>query len=150
MADTVKQMLDTSYDGKIRVFVYGTLKSGRGNNRWFLSDSTLHGRARLDGDWRMIDLGGFPAVLECKKDGAVRTPVCGEVWLVSKDTLRELDRLEGYPEFYKRRPVVTAFGPAWMYFMGEDAVSAPVVPDGLWRPTEEEAACPLYKQSIEA
>lgn len=146
MSDIVKQNMDTSYNGKIRVFVYGTLKSGRGNNRWYLSDSTLHGHARLDGDWRMVDLGGFPAVLECYKE-ELRTPVCGEVWLVSKDTLRELDRLEGYPEFYKRRPVVTAHGPAWMYFMAENAITAPVVENGLWRPTDEEAALPVYNQT---
>lgn len=148
MSQKAKQMLDTREDGKIRVFVYGTLKTGRGNNRWFLSDSTLRGRARIDGQWRMVDLGGFPAVLQCA-DEAKRTPICGEVWLVDKDTMRELDRLEGYPEFYKREPVVTAFGPAWMYCMGEDAIEAPPVPAGLWRPTPEESDSPVYNQSAE-
>ena len=78
------------------VFVYGSLKSGFGNNG-FLSNSKLIGAAiTLDEDYSMISLGGFPGVIYGKKR------IEGEVYQVDEEVFKSLDRLEGNGHFYKR------------------------------------------------
>ena len=78
------------------VFVYGSLKSGFGNNR-FLSNSKLIGEAiTLDEDYHMISLGGFPGVIYGTKR------IKGEVYQVDNEVFDSLDRLEGNGHFYKR------------------------------------------------
>ena len=78
------------------VFVYGSLKSGFGNNR-LLSDSRLIGEAiTLDEDYHMISLGGFPGVIYGTKR------IKGEVYQVNNEVFESLDRLEGNGHFYKR------------------------------------------------
>ena len=94
----------------MKVFVYGTLKDGHGNNAWMpegaelLTRDTVHNHA-------IYDLGPFPAVTK-----EVGEYVIGEVWEVS--SLDRLDILEGYPELYNRKVVQTESGhEVWMYFM---------------------------------
>lgn len=95
-----------------RVFVYGTLKSGnsvRGLHNTpgaeFVTVATTS-----SGLYRMIDLGAFPAVLFGGKDDIV-----GEIWEVTDEVFEQLDRIEGYPDFYTRTIVQTDQGYAWMY-----------------------------------
>lgn len=124
-----------------RVFVYGSLMSGLGNHHLLgsarfkgLRNQPRHlGRCRTARRWTMIDLGAFPAVLE-GPDGPGR--VAGELYAVEADTLADLDRLEGHPDFY-RRIRVTILGetiPAWMYVLPPGrARDADEVPSGDWR-----------------
>jgi gamma-glutamylcyclotransferase (GGCT)/AIG2-like uncharacterized protein YtfP len=75
-------------------FVYGTLKSGYGNNRILAESSTakLVGEGKTEPKFNLYNLGFFPGVTE---NGS--TAVTGEVWSVSdKETKMRLDRLEGY------------------------------------------------------
>lgn len=114
----------------IRVFVYGTLKKGFGNHR-YLESSKFLGRVQVRGN--MYSLGGFPVVVLTGK-GTVH----GEIYEVSKETLANLDRLEGYPSFYNRKQVVTSNGMlAWVYHMSNEKVkdhypNSPPVKGGDW------------------
>jgi gamma-glutamylcyclotransferase (GGCT)/AIG2-like uncharacterized protein YtfP len=86
-----------------KVFVYGTLKSGFGNHRLMESRSTFITKDQIKG--LMVSLGGFPGVVHAD-DRCVK----GEVYEVTDDCLKDLDRLEGHPRFYKRTKVTTQNG----------------------------------------
>lgn len=74
-----------------RVFVYGTLKKGYGNNR-LLMDSALKGTALTCDEYDLRNCG-FPYLI--KESLATKRQVVGEVWEVDDATLERLDRLEG-------------------------------------------------------
>ena len=96
------------------VFVYGTLKDGYCNNSVLgradgvkVQDSQVR-----PGEFTMVDLGAFPALIEDKNGGRI----FGEIWEV--DSLKPLDRLEGYPTLYDRKRIETDTGQVcWIYFM---------------------------------
>lgn len=73
-----------------KVFVYGTLMLGHGNNH-FLKNQIFLGDAKLEG-YRLFDLNGttFPAIM--KSPGY---NVIGELWQVDKQTSERIDMLEG-------------------------------------------------------
>jgi len=100
------------------VFVYGSLKTG-GPIRGLSSGtgSQIVGKATTTyPDYDMIDVGQFPAVV---LKGTYK--IQGEVWEVNNDTMDELDRIEGYPDFYKRVITNTTQGKAWMYYLERDS-----------------------------
>ncbi len=82
------------------VFVYGTLLRGE-SNHFRLSAARYLGEARTAPSFDLVDMGGFPALIE---GGA--SSVSGEVYAISRDTLSLLDELEDHPSFYCRQPVV--------------------------------------------
>jgi gamma-glutamylcyclotransferase (GGCT)/AIG2-like uncharacterized protein YtfP len=89
----------------LKVFVYGTLKIGYGNNR-LLSDANFIGEARTDDKFNMIG-GGFPVIFK-SEDGL---PVKGEVWEFPderSDILANLDRLEAEGTMYFREAIPVA------------------------------------------
>ena len=97
------------------VFVYGTLKKGnssRGLDRWSLGANFIGNAVTSQNKFTLYDLGAFPAVGLKGEDY-----IAGEVWSVDKDTLDDLDKIEGYPDFYNRIQVDTTKGEAWMYYM---------------------------------
>ena len=112
-----------------RVFVYGTLKRGYGNHQ-LLAVGRAHflGTDTIEGS--MHDLGAFPAV---SLEGC--GTVYGEVYVVSDETLRALDRLEGTPGFYQRTRVSMSSGlEAWVYVMGSEKLATRmVIASGRWR-----------------
>lgn len=84
---------------RTRVFVYGTLRRGEPNHH--LLDARMLLRAgRTEPRFTLVSLGAFPAMI----DGG-ETAVVGEVYDVDAVTLAALDRLEGHPRFYRRRPI---------------------------------------------
>jgi gamma-glutamylcyclotransferase (GGCT)/AIG2-like uncharacterized protein YtfP len=92
--------------GKIRVFVYGTLKMHKANNlvlrksgAKFLGYDTITVPAAA-----FIDLGGFPALI-WPIDGATASSqiIRGEIWYGEKEMLTSCDILEGHPLFYERK-----------------------------------------------
>ena len=100
------------------VFVYGTL-AARHNHMFGLGsldprEVEFVGDAETTvSDFQLFAGPNFPAV---KMGGANR--IRGEVWRVTPDVMRdELDRIEGYPEFYDRRIINTTQGQAWIYFL---------------------------------
>jgi gamma-glutamylcyclotransferase (GGCT)/AIG2-like uncharacterized protein YtfP len=122
------------------VAVYGSLREGFGNHR-LLKGAERMGLFLTDPEWRMFTLGGFPAIVPAK-DGY---PITVEVYTVGESTLADLDRLEGYPGWYKRECIGLQNAPddihPWIYFF-------PDVPDpdteeiisGDWREYRERKA----------
>lgn len=72
----------------MKLFVYGTLKRGYGNNR-ALRHATFLGEARLDG-YCIYNLGAFPAIEP--RNGCF---VIGELYEVNEDILDVTDVIEG-------------------------------------------------------
>lgn len=103
------------------VFVYGTLKSGYGNNR-LLSSSTLVGTDSTIDKYVLGDIGfpyAFPesVIAHLFDDEELFKPVYGELWQMNCwNTLRSLDSLEGHPWHYYRETIQLASGNiAWTY-----------------------------------
>ncbi|MCT0207546.1 gamma-glutamylcyclotransferase [Synechococcus sp. CS-1332] len=108
------------------VFVYGTLKRGHGNHHW-LAGAPFQGDVELTGVV-LHDLGPFPMAVT--GEGTVR----GEVYAVDAAGLARLDRLEGYPRLYDRRPLPLADGRrAWVYLGRAHQVRhVSAIADGCW------------------
>ena len=88
----------------MKLFVYGTLQAGFGNNR-LLKDSKFLSKGSTSPNFTLISLGGFPGLLD-----QGQTRVNGEVWEVDAETLANCDRLEGHPNWYRRTPVTLEDG----------------------------------------
>ena len=88
-----------------RVFCYGSLMRGFGNNS-ILENSPLVGEAMSEGRFTMLHLGGFPGIV-----AKGTTTIHGEVFEVDDNTLSRLDRLEGHPSFYCRTPMKVLLNP---------------------------------------
>ena len=81
-----------------KVFVYGTLMRGYGNNR-LMKGQTYLGKGTTLPLYKLFAVGGFPGMKMPMYDGVA---VEGEVWLVDDGCLARLDSLEGVPVMYKR------------------------------------------------
>jgi len=73
-----------------KVFVYGTLRKGRGNNR-LLEDTVFIGKGKTTNKYHLT-AGGLPYVSKSKST----SQVVGEVYEVTDQQLKRLDMLEGY------------------------------------------------------
>lgn len=120
-----------------RLFVYGTLKRGHGNNV-LLDKATFVGRCIISTHYTLHSLGGFPGLVRTKREQP--GIVGGEVWEVDDLTLRRVDQLEGHPEWYTREEVQTPFGVAWTYTLPENYAVRPRVRTPFWEQNEEETA----------
>ncbi len=115
-----------------KVFVYGTLKSGYGNNRALIPEDLEPTPDTITG-FTMYHLGGFPAIV---KDDSGRV-VVGEVYDVDDNVLRSLNRLEGYRgegerNFYDRISVTTDSGEECLVYVQGKPVTRTVVESGNW------------------
>lgn len=89
----------------IKVFVYGTLKSGEPNHFW-ITDSS-NGSAQLQSagttteKYPMVIATRFniPFLLNLPGTGH---PISGEIYAVDENKLKQLDILENYRRFYDR------------------------------------------------
>ena len=118
----------------IKVFVYGTLLSEEPNNI-LLSSSKFLGEDSVEG-FQMFNLGMFPACVPVSENFTGYATIVGEVWEVDDETLKRLDYLEGYPNFYDRKEVETSFGKALIYFtprQGDWLPDAPTIANGDWK-----------------
>lgn len=100
------------------VFVYGTLKAGRGNHR-LLRHTEFVGEGTTISNFYMVG-SGVPYLIP---GGEHR--VLGEVYtLPDEDTLEALDRLEGHPHHYRREVVDILVGDkrlrCWCYLMARE------------------------------
>ena len=121
---------------KLRVFVYGTLKSGR-TNHGAVDGSILLGRATIKGPFRFVNLGWYPGIVE--NEQVLEREIGGEVYEIDHDTLATLDMIEGHPSFYERRKVQTSLGcKAWCYFLPNEYVDRPKVESLFWNQDEDE------------
>jgi gamma-glutamylaminecyclotransferase len=86
------------------LFVYGTLKSGHGNNA-ILKGARKLGDAWTEGGFTLFG-GGFPKMIRTRNKNLT---VKGEVWAVGPETLRATDHLEAIemnPPMYTRESIV--------------------------------------------
>jgi gamma-glutamylcyclotransferase (GGCT)/AIG2-like uncharacterized protein YtfP len=112
----------------VLIFVYGTLLRGEENHPQ-MSDAAFVRAARTEARYELVDLGGYPALLE---DG--HTAVSGEIYEVDDALLEALDQFEEVPWLYQRKPVQLVDGCVEAYVMPrEQAVGAPRIADGDWR-----------------
>jgi len=87
------------------VWVYGTLKRGFANYHAVgLADTAALGAARTLTPFPLLTLSRFriPFLLDAPDSGL---PVTGELYAVEPDMLATLDKLEGHPEWYRRREI---------------------------------------------
>jgi len=110
----------------MKVFVYGTLKKGRGNHH-LLSQSKFLGTAETLPQYTMVSLGAFPGVIE---NGI--TQIQGEIYEVNAEQLVRLDRLEGHPNFYRRDEIETSEGKAWIYLLPPEYLQHTRIASGEW------------------
>lgn len=112
---------------RILVAVYGSLREGLGNHR-LLASSEKVGTYRVKLPYYMISLGGFPGLIPCDDTNWITV----EVYEVTEDTFANLDRLEGYPNFYDRVQVTVGEHTPWIYHLPSDYGTGPVVESGDW------------------
>ena len=116
------------------VFVYGSLKRERGNARLLSNpnDAMYCGEyLTRQANYRMYSYTSFPA-LALEQEVGRGYKIQGEVYLVTPSMLRQLDRLEGHPDWYSRKRVFLEDGSlAWCYVVS-DTKGLPLV-----RPNEE-------------
>jgi len=102
------------------VFVYGTLMQKAGGIRSLdkIGDSAEYvcDTVTSSEQFEMLNLGHFPGVV----DSASGHRVAGELWRVTSRVFRDLDIIEGYPDFYTRKMVPTDHGIAWMYYLPQN------------------------------
>lgn len=90
----------------MKVFVYGSLKRGLYNHpllekATFVSSFTIPKEENLG----MLNLGAFPGVIRMPQKNT-GYPIHGEIYDINEydeTTLKNLDFLEGHPNFYERK-----------------------------------------------
>ena len=82
---------------KYNLFVYGTLKRGKYNNYYLLKQKFVGG-GELEG-YKKLEIN-LPAII---KDEKGISSVKGEVFEISEECLRIIDKLEGHPIVYMRK-----------------------------------------------
>ena len=128
------------------VFVYGSLKEGFHNHRLLRKNEAMGlGAATTANPALMLAGPGYPFLIDPEGHAADLGDfvgrVRGELYEVDDELLADLDRLEGHPEYYRRKEVeiVPEDHPervmAWVYFLPADTledahrIPLPVMPD---------------------
>lgn len=98
------------------VAVYGTLKKNCSNYLYYLSDSQYIGSGLTKDKYPLV-IKGLPYLINKK---GVGHNVCVDVFKVTDDTLKRLDKLEGHPNWYERKQIsIKVDGytiKCWIYF----------------------------------
>ncbi len=117
------------------VFVYGTLKQGF-SNHVLLKHSKLVGQGATQNRYAMYR-SGIPFVSQKERVSTIS----GEVYEVNKNTLHNLDILEGHPNWYRRIKtpidIINKTGDiktinAWLYFNEEIPEQAELIKSGIY------------------
>lgn len=103
------------------LFVYGTLKRNRSNNR-LLQNSRFLGSAVTVKTYPMLSAWGIPAIYDTRDKQAKR--IEGDLYDVPNSILENyIDRLEGHPTWYCRKHIGVRVNEksfnAWCYFLPE-------------------------------
>ena len=117
---------------KYLVAVYGSLRSGMGNHQYYLSDSEYKGTFSTEPEYTLHSLQWYPGL---KLNG--NTSVVMEVYEVDEETLKNLNRLEGYypgekSTFYDRIEINTPWGKAFTYIYVNELSKYSIVESGDW------------------
>lgn len=104
------------------VFVYGSLKNGCGNNSVLRRTNSVFVDSGVTDDciYSMISFGSFPGVykaIQCETPYRIH----GELFVVNKKGMKDLDVLESNGFFYQREVTKIRVGDkvidAWMYLL---------------------------------
>lgn len=85
----------------MKIFVYGTLKSGYSNN-FFMDGQKLEGSFETEPEYTLYRVASFPGLVKAEINGI---SVKGEVWDVDEICLQRLDSFEGHPGLFKRQKI---------------------------------------------
>ena len=114
------------------VACYGSLRRGMGNHHYYLSESEYKGTFPTEPEYTLHSLSAYPGL---KLNG--NTSVVMEVYEVDEDTLKNLNRLEGYypgekSTFYDRIEIDTPWGKAFTYIYVNELSKDSIVESGDW------------------
>ena len=117
---------------KYLVAVYGSLRRGMGNHQYYLSSSEYKGAFSTEPEYTLHSLSYYPGL---KLDG--NTSIVMEVYEVDEETLKNLNRLEGYrpgetSTFYDRIEINTPWGKAFTYIYVNPLPKESIVESGDW------------------
>ncbi len=117
---------------KYLVGVYGSLRSGMSNYQYYLSDSDYKGTFTTEPEYTLHSLDYYPGL---KLNG--NTSIVMEVYEVNEETLKNLNRLEGYcpgekSTFYDRIEINTPWGKAFTYIYVKELSKDSIVESGDW------------------
>ena len=135
-------MVENQHSGKIRVFVYGSLKRGRELNVLMRKGGAERiGFDYIEEDAVLADMGPFPALVRGHGHNE-ELPIYGEVYAVDADTLAALDYAEGHPRFFRRYKTWSKVHKlrVWVYALTDKAAEVADEPilTGIWQPSAEE------------
>lgn len=85
-----------------KLFVYGTLKKDFSNHNYLKSAKYLYDAFTLT-KFQMLNLGYYPALIKDEDGYSIK----GEVYRITENILKNIDILEGYPDFYTRELITT-------------------------------------------
>ena len=112
----------------MKLFVYGTLCAGQPAHH-LLRGARLVAQARTEPRYRLVDMGGYPALVP---GGTIA--VRGEIYEVDERLLPELDAYEDVPELYQRVTLQVGGMEAFVYLLPERfAAGRRELPTGDWR-----------------
>jgi amino acid adenylation domain-containing protein len=128
----------------VDVFVYGTLMSNESRHYLIESNEFLEEDAIENSS--LFDLGEYPMLVSPGND-----TVFGECYRIPLKTLQLLDKIEGHPYYYQR---------SWCYLKSKRraivyqasqkiTLDAPLIPDGRWSFSHEQAFPTTSHQSRE-
>ena len=117
---------------KYLVACYGSLRRGMGNHQYYLSSSEYKGTFSTEPEYTLHSLSYYPGL---KLDG--NTSIVMEVYEVDEETLKNLNRLEGYcpgekSTFYDRIEINTPWGKAFTYIYVNELSKESIVESGDW------------------
>ena len=110
-----------------RLFVYGSLKQGF-HNAGYLASASYLGDFETQNIYTMYNFGNYPGVT-----AQGNSAIFGEVYAVDQIQFAAIDKLEGYPDFYQREIIRTAYGEAWIYIVNASlCINKKTVLSGQW------------------
>ena len=117
---------------KYLVGVYGSLRVGMSNHQYYLSTSKYKGTFTTEPEYTLHSLSYYPGL---KQNG--HHSVVMEVYEVDEETLKNLNRLEGYypgekATFYDRIEIDTPWGKAFTYIYVNKLSKESIVESGDW------------------
>jgi gamma-glutamylcyclotransferase (GGCT)/AIG2-like uncharacterized protein YtfP len=117
---------------KYLVSCYGSLRREMSNHEYYLSNANYKGTFTTEPEYTLYSLTYYPGL---KLNG--NTSVVMEVFEVDEETLKTLNRLEGYypgekSTFYDRIEINTPWGKAFTYVYVNELSKDSIVESGDW------------------
>ena len=117
---------------KYLVSVYGSLRKTMGNHNYYLLNSEYKGTFTTEPEYTLHSLSYYPGL---KLNG--NHSIVMEVYEVDEETLKNLNRLEGYcpgekSTFYDRIEIDTPWGKAFTYIYVNKLSKDSIVESGDW------------------